>query len=209
MVGIARTLPAPSWARRRAALLGGLLALGLAALLGAELWLLAVGRWLAAPSRPAPAEVIVVLGGGYDRMRYGAELRERGYAPELWQTGRAWDGEAILAIRDERGWDPASVAFLPATSTWEDAAAIVAHAERHGTRRILLVTSWYHSRRARCLLQHHLAGRDLAVAFAAPPGAGPEGWWRDPVARRDVAGELVKLAGYGLLYGVSPLGCEG
>ncbi|MCS6882515.1 MAG: YdcF family protein [Oscillochloridaceae bacterium] len=189
---------------RRVLSLGALLALVLIAFT-AEDWLGALGRWLAIPSAPRPAEVIAVLGGGLERLRYAAELRDRGLAPELWQTGGPGDREAVLAIRYERGWPAESVAFLPSESTWEDVAVIIAEAERRGVRRILVVTSWYHSRRAVCSLEKQLAGRGISVAFASPPAA--DRWWNIPASRRHVANELAKLAAYTALYGLNPWNC--
>ncbi|NWG19345.1 MAG: hypothetical protein HXY39_03375 [Chloroflexi bacterium] len=85
-----------------------------------------------------------MLGGGGERPGYAAGLRDRGFAPELWQTGGPGDREAALAIRDRQGWLAESVAFL---------------------------------------------------------------WWRNPTSRRNVADELVKLAGYAALYGLNPWNC--
>src|SRR5690606_23445594 len=77
---------------RRAALgCGGLLlALVVAGMLTSGRWLPLLGAWLAIPARSAPADAIVVLeGGGPQRMLPAIQLYHQGIAPELWITGDA------------------------------------------------------------------------------------------------------------------------
>ncbi len=171
-------------------------------------WLGAFGDWLAYPSsNQQSAEVIVVLGGGKERTIYGAELFQQGQAPELWHTGYPSAKASALAFFGAHHVPPTAVTFLPSQNTWQDADAVIANAKQRGIRRILLITSWYHSRRAMCVFKQQLDGSDITIFYTRPPGNGPDHWWEDPQSRRSVVSEFIKLSFYALRYGVNPLGC--
>jgi len=84
-----------------------------------------------------------------------------------------------------------------ATSTKEE-AEVLAHATRqNGWKRVIVVTSKYHSRRAYVICKD--AVRDTATVISVPTPYDPyeaKGWWQRPEDRRHVALEYQKL----LLY---------
>lgn len=154
----------------------------------------------------------MVLGGGSGRYDYGTELYLQGLAPELWITGdnvvppgstsRAWQ---MARKAEQAGVPERAIHVLATTSTWEDGREVAALARSRGLHSLLVVTSWYHSRRALCVLRQHLEGSGVTIAYAAAPEAGdaPAGWWRDERQRKAVTEDLGKLAGYALRYGLN------
>jgi hypothetical protein len=187
-----------------------------------------IGDWLAQPPCVRQADAIVVLSGNMDRMRRGIELYHQGLAPELWHTGDLPNpsestsfalSAAQLAV--ENGVPARSVHLLETTSTWEDGQRVVALAQERNVVSILVVTDWYHSRRALSVLARWSAVRrlagfrsedrltrdmDLAIHYvpAKDPVYTPENWWRHRKGRATVLEELAKMCFYWLRYGVSP-----
>ena len=100
----------------------------------------------------APAEkadVIVVLGGdGPVRAAWAATLWLQGIAPRVLVSGRG-DCSSIRQNMMERGVDPGAITVeCQSTTTWENAAFSEPILDRMKTQRAVLVTSWFHSRRA-------------------------------------------------------------
>ena len=190
--------------------LRALAVLGVVALIvSAEAWLAAIGRWLAYPAQAQAADAIAVYGGAQERTIYGIDLYRRGFAPELWHTGYADDRRFVVALLLKRRLPPQAIRYLPSDSTWEDTRVILDLAQRRHLRRILVVTSWYHSRRVMCVVKNQLAGSDIEVFYDAPPSptGGPDDWWKDASSRRHVLRELVKLPYYWFRYGVHFWNC--
>lgn len=205
---------------RRAALgCGGLLlALVVAGMLTSGRWLPLLGAWLAIPARSAPADAIVVLeGGGPQRMLPAIQLYHQGIAPELWITGDApipelpsrTQGPFARAFAEERGIPSEAIRLLKSTSTWEDAEQIAALAMQEGVDELVIVTSWYHSRRARCVIEQHLAGTGVRTHYELAPTSrfGPADWWRHEDGLIAVSNELLKLGFYWWQYGMAPWKC--
>lgn len=190
----------------RAALLAATLAA--AVVVAAPYWLAAIGHWLAMPGEPEPADVIAVHGGNRARTRYAVELYQQGLAPRLWHTGYAETTDEVTNEVIAAGVPADSVAYLSSVSTWTDAGAIVAAARDSGARRVLVVTDWWHSRRAFCADQQRLDDPQVTLVFAASPApAGPDSWWQHERTRGHVLSELAKIGYYGLRYGLVPWGC--
>jgi uncharacterized SAM-binding protein YcdF (DUF218 family) len=182
-------------------------------------WVLSiVGAWVSLPPHPARADVIVVSGGASNRTQHAVELFEQGMASELWHTGWS-DAESTLsnreklatmlpaAYRDRDHPVPEEAIHLLATSTtWEDGQTVAALAQERGIERILVVTDWHHSRRAVCVLRHHLKGSEITVLYDAalrePENLHGAWWLRNTSTRRLVWQELQKLAYYMVRYGL-------
>lgn len=194
--------------RRRASVLAiGAVAAGL--LLTAPYWLPLVGAWLAIPSRAGQSDVIAVSGGTVARTAHGVALYHRQLAPQLWHTGYARGRPWLSADVFARGVPEDHFRYLSTTSTWSDGEEIAAAVQSHGLRRVLLVTDWWHSRRALCSLRAHIHQEDVAVLVAtAPVPVGPERWWRDEETRGHVLRELAKIGYYVVRYGMRPWGCQ-
>jgi uncharacterized SAM-binding protein YcdF (DUF218 family) len=169
----------------------------------------AFGRWLVYPSEVRTADVIAVNGGGEERTRYGVELYQEGIAPKIWHTDNERDRNRIMRSLIAQGVWMHDAQFIPSESTWDDATGIAALARQNHVKSILLVTSWFHGRRAVCALKHQLSGSDIAVYYAVPPYPDtlPDQWWRSSESRKQVLSELIKFAYYWPRYGMSPWSC--
>jgi uncharacterized SAM-binding protein YcdF (DUF218 family) len=175
--------------------------------LTAPLAVVFAGMWLAVPTTLRHAEAVVVNGGGIPRTRHALALYHQGMVPEFWHTGgpEAWLTEQVVVWG---GVPPENFHYLASTNTWEDGRQIAIHAQSRQIQSLLLVTDWWHSRRALCTLRAHLGTTTVQVAFSsAPASADPSGWWRHRTIRRYVLRELVAIPYYSLRYGMWPFGC--
>ncbi|MCS6840441.1 MAG: YdcF family protein [Roseiflexus sp.] len=206
------------WTRRSRRLfvrIGGAALVTIAILAGsAGWWLPALGGLLALPGSPAPADVIVVLGGGFPmRDQHAIDLYREGYGREIWRTGETPDGSLVVQkarrLAIQQGV-PAS-AFVPliTDSTWADGREIARMAQERKVERVLIVTDWPHSRRAMCVIKRHLADTGVVAIYDGPrnPPYTPADWWRNPEGRWIVPGELLKTFYYLLRFGVAPWAC--
>jgi uncharacterized SAM-binding protein YcdF (DUF218 family) len=130
----------------------------------------AVCRWVAVPAAPGPAEAIVVLGSSMSRdgmlsvsslrrALHGMSLYRHGLAPLLVFLGprnllghSQAEARATLALE----WGIPPEAILTSERAWttrEEAVGVEALLAPKGVRRILLVTSGFHMRRARWLFE--------------------------------------------------------
>ena len=113
--------------------------------------------------------------------------RERGHWAEARRTLRALEalglpvGVALVVERDAPG-------------TAEEAEAIASFAAEQGWRRVLVVTSPYHTRRAGLLFDRQGARHGLDFRLVPSPEDPYEahGWWRDPRQSRQVRNEILK-----------------
>lgn len=139
--------------------------------------LLLFAHWLAVPS---PVDVIVVYAGNPARVIHGVDLYRQGLAPRIWHTGAAVQQEAVLALLRQGGVPAEAMAYLVTETTWQDSRATLTHAADHSLSRVLVVTDWWHGRRALCTLQQQMPPGMLDVAFSAVPDAPFDAatWWR-------------------------------
>lgn len=189
----------------RAACLLGIVAL----VVTSETWLAAIGHWLTYRSNAQSADVIAVYGGARERTMHGIDLYRRGLAPQLWHTGYAAQRASTIGLLLNVDLPQETIHYLPSDSTWEDGQAIVTVAKQRHVKHILVVTSWFHSRRAICTIKRQLAGSGIKVSYDAPPASrgGPNDWWKHRLSRRQVLGELIKLPYYWLRYNVNFWNC--
>ncbi|HEY8498682.1 MAG TPA: YdcF family protein [Limnochordales bacterium] len=197
--------------RRRARRLawGGAMAAAALALVALRAPLLAaVGRLLVVAEPPEPADAIVVLGGDWrGRIDRGIALYREGYAPVLLVTG----GMAIAPGRVQADYlaEAARQAGVPqeailterrASSTWEDAVLTLPLAQERGWRRVLLVTSNWHSRRATMVFRRvwGRAGIEVRSVPSEEWRFDLARWWQDPDGGETVLIEWLRLAWYWL-----------
>lgn len=183
--------------------------------LTARLWLPEIGRWFSLTPRVGNAEAIVVLaGGGAERLCHGIELFKRGLAPELWYTGDKplearedfMDSEMARRLAARRGVPAEKIFFLPSTSTFEDGKATAVLVKEKKLKSVLIVTSWYHTRRAAKVLRHWIPDTNTIVFMSSSTNLPftPENWWRDEEGLVAVVNEMIKSVLYWRRYGIAP-----
>lgn len=148
-----------------------------------------------------PADVIVVLGGsGPSRAWRAAALYRQGLAPRVLVTGIG-DCASIRSHMVEEGV-PREVIQIEcaAQNTWENAEFSAPILTAMGARRAILVTSWFHSRRALACFRQVLPQLEWMSA-PVERGESYRQMIRDDGGRM-VLKEYLKLAWYSLRYGV-------
>jgi uncharacterized SAM-binding protein YcdF (DUF218 family) len=151
------------------------------------------------------ADAIVVLGGGlHERPVRAAQLFKEHVAPRIILTGYG-DDQINRRILVGAGVPANVIEVEPKSRTTQENALFTAkllHAD--GIRRAILVTSWYHSRRALKCFEHDVPG----ITFYSRPSyfAFKAGDWKGRAAevRKRVYLEYIKLPGYWVRYGVNP-----
>jgi uncharacterized SAM-binding protein YcdF (DUF218 family) len=182
-----------------------LVALGLFVLL----LLLAFALWafpqqiLTVDSGPVKADVLVVLGGGStERPRRAAELFHAGEAPRLLCSGEG-DCRSNQRILINAGV-PREIIHLECESrnTSENAQRTIALLREQGVKRVIIVTSWYHSRRALNCFEHHAP----EMEFYSRPSyfAMARNDWKPMGIEGYVWMEYAKNLGYIFRHGVWP-----
>jgi uncharacterized SAM-binding protein YcdF (DUF218 family) len=167
-------------------------------------WLPVIGTFVSHPdnwSSFAPADAIVVLSGGEGRSEEGLRLCQQGLARELWETGAVAGAPSTLLERNGFGYRA-----LPSSTTWEDGLQVRQMVQAIGAKRVIVVTSWYHGRRAMRTIEKQTRDLNVAVYYqpAGTKGYDSSNWWRHDTGKRLVRAELLKTIYYFFVYGVSP-----
>jgi uncharacterized SAM-binding protein YcdF (DUF218 family) len=173
-------------------------------------------------SELASADAIIVLSGSstyVERADWAAMLYREGRAPVILLTDDSvmsgWNAAEEknpyfheLAARElqQRGVPAAKIQVIPevVSSTYEESLGIRDYAIAHKFRRLQVVTSSYHSRRALWSLRRAFKGSDIEVGIEGPsPGwqtPTPATWWWHRQGWRVVAGEYAKMLYYWTRY---------
>ncbi|MBI2956736.1 MAG: YdcF family protein [Acidobacteria bacterium] len=153
---------------------------------------------------PEKAQAIVVLGGDNirgDRLRHGVALYRAGWAPRLVLSGtpfRTYFHESELMKREatELGVPAAHLILAPtdATSTLEEALALRPLLAQHNFRKLIVVTSNFHTRRSRQIFRavYRPLGTRVIVSAAPDLAFEPERWWEQRSGRKYFLLELLK-----------------
>jgi len=182
-----------------------ILALLLVVAIGTHLvWLPWLGHALVHDDGPAKADIAVTLAGdGYGhRIEKGAQLVKDGYVPAVLVSGPPLYGvhecDLAIAMMQRKGY-PGEwfIAFPDDThSTAEEARVLLLDLQRRGVKSFLLITSNYHSGRARRIFLE--AERKVGVGLPFRMVAAddeffkPDSWWRDREAQKTVLLEWTK-----------------
>jgi len=183
--------------------------LRIAAAMVGGLVLLAAAAWLVAPSfllvdsGAHVANAVVVLGGEpWTRPARAAEVFQETHPPLVIVSGDG-DCQDVRRQMEARGV-PASVIVTEckSRSTKENAAFSVKLLRERGATNAVIVTSWYHSRRA--LACFRTAAPE--ITFYSRPTERPPGYsaWTNTYERGRVHSEYVKMLYYWVFHGVPP-----
>lgn len=183
-------------------------------------WLPFIAYFLSVNDELEKADAIVVLSAGSPwRNKKGAELYHRGLAPTLITLGdsyydhllpalgeRLTDAELNARILTQYGVPRPYILPLPAKveGTYDEALILRRFiAQRDSMRSIILVTSGFHSRRAKWIFRKVLRDRPIKIMAveAESPFFSAENWWQHERGVVAVFNEYIKFAYYWLKYG--------
>jgi uncharacterized SAM-binding protein YcdF (DUF218 family) len=191
-------------------------AIGLVAVIAAIAAVIAaftLGHWLQYQDTLQKADYIVPLAGDDHRLLKAAELYKQGFAPTILLSNarvrppsrideiNAKLGHPQVGPREERkmllGYlgvpEMATAEFGNGhVSTYEEAEALRAHIGS-GSVTIILVTSPYHTRRAKLTFERVMPSAHFMLA-SPPEGQLHDPWWRDQDSALLVVTETAKLA---------------
>ncbi len=162
--------------------------IGLVYLARAPLLRVAGNYWIKSDA-PANADAIVILSDdnfNADRATRAADLYHDGWAPRVVGSGRRlrpYISIADLMQHDLESRGVPKQAVIPfahdATNTLEELRGIRAFVQQHGWKRIMIVTSNYHTRRTRYLCEHVFPADVHVLVVAAPDhDYDPDSWWK-------------------------------
>ncbi len=167
---------------------------------------------------PQPADIIFLLNGDFNTRPFRAtELYKQGLAP-LVVIARAEDGPAVkmgllpndtdisVGVMQRLGVPQGKIVVLPfsggVTSTFDEAVALHDYIETTHISKVLLVTSEFHSRRARWIFARELAGLPVSLLSVAVPYSTFDrtNWWTNENGLITVDNEYIKLIFYYFKY---------
>ncbi|HYX30544.1 MAG TPA: YdcF family protein [Pyrinomonadaceae bacterium] len=179
-------------------------------------------RFLIVKADVASPDAIVVLSGSatyLERAAKAAELYRAGRAPLIVLTNdgvvSGWDNredrnplfyELSARRMEQQGVPPDRIAVAPgpATGTYDESLLVRDFAVAHGLKRLLIVTSAYHSRRALWSMRRACAGSGIEIGIdsAAPGWQTPSAWrwWSKRWGWKLVGGEYAKMIYYWTKY---------
>jgi uncharacterized SAM-binding protein YcdF (DUF218 family) len=132
-----------------------------------------------------------------------ADLAMQGYAPLVLISGPPYgdgrpEGDFAIEFLTAHGYPKQLFAVFghTARSTIEEAVALAPELRRRKVRRVILVTSAYHSRRADIVVRLFC---DNGIQFISVPAPDqvytPDRWWDDPNSRKVFLSEWMKIIG--------------
>jgi len=160
-------------------------------------WLAGFGYFLVHDDGPAKADIAVVLAGDSfgHRIMKGGELVRAGYVPLVLVSGPAsayglHESDLAIPFAVRQGFPVEWFVALPnhSLSTREESGAVLEELRRRNVKSFLLVTSNYHSGRARriFLAAERAAGGGPSFRTVAAPDEvfHPSSWWRTREGRK-------------------------
>jgi uncharacterized SAM-binding protein YcdF (DUF218 family) len=194
--------------QRRVFLSAAVVAAGIAiiALLGRNL-----GRWLVVNEPLEKADAILVLSGGLpERALEAARIYKQGYAKEVWLThatepgatlekyGVGYTGEEVYDKRllMHEGVPESAIRVLepPVLNTADEVNVAAGELRGKPQRKIIIVTSKVHTRRARTTWKRVAGSDGTAIVRAASDDQFDAGrWWQTTTGALDVLREVLGL----------------
>ena len=194
------------WALRILAVAAlGVLAMGL---IRWQATLRSAGNYLVCSERPEPSDLILVMGGDFwgPRVLRAADLGIQGFAPLVLISGPPYrdrpEGALAIDFLVERGYPRGLFAVFAhhESSTLGEVRALRGELERRRAKRVIVVTTGYHSRR--CALLFRLFCPQIHIISAPTPSSEyhAEEWWKDARSRRLFFSEWSKILGSALAF---------
>ena len=156
-------------------------------------WLLArLGEALVNNQPPQKADAVIVLAGDAvgNRILKGVELVQQGFAPVIYVSGPEGyyghsEDQLAIEFAVKRGHPSQWFVGVPnhAESTLDEARIMLPILRAKGVRRVLLVTSNFHTARAarifRRIAQADAPAMEIVSVAAKDASFAPQGWWNN------------------------------
>ncbi len=179
--------------RRTIALLGTLCLMALLLYATSSLWMSWMGWCLVSTDPAAPAGIAVLLAGDMygERMATAASLVESKLVPRVLVSGpqgiyKTYESDLAIDWAVKQGWprDWFVPVHMDADSTVEEAKVLIPWLREHQLKRIIVVTSNYHTRRAGAIWRSLAKDFDVRVAAAPSREFDPDQWWKTRRGRK-------------------------
>jgi uncharacterized SAM-binding protein YcdF (DUF218 family) len=167
-----------------------------------------MGQFLVVTDPLERADLIYVFAGDFwgGRVLLGANLGSQGWAPRVVLSGGLYSGggevsryagDLAVDFAVRRGYSRGLFLSIPmeAQSTIDEARFMGPIFHRLGARRVILVTSNFHSRRAAEVFRLFLPEFDFRMEGAPDDTFDPHAWWKTPQQRHLLFGEFQKMLG--------------
>lgn len=150
---------------------------------------------------PVPADMIVVLAGDFsgNRILTAADMVRRGIAPQVLVSGPSGaygmhESDLAIAFATRHGYPASYFVAFPNDdrSTREEAADVVGALEKRHVRRVDIVTSNYHTRRAGNIYRAQAPGLEIHMVASPDVFFTPDGWWHNREGRKTFLLEWTK-----------------
>lgn len=165
----------------------------------ANILLARLASWLERPDPlPRPEAILVLDGAEYGhRMAAALHLFHQGVAPRLMVSRGSRYEDEHHEVDSMLGVEKESIDWVlhEGYSTRHEALAVREALLQRRCRSVLIVTSSYHTRRARLLFQSILGSRGVRIGTypVRVSWADPVNWWTSQAGRASILTEYVKL----------------
>ena len=156
-------------------------------------WLGALGGYLVHDEAPVPADIVVVLAGDFlgNRVLTAAGLVRSGLAPKALVSGPGetygvYESDLAIGFAVRHGFPESYFLAFPndAKSTSAEADVVIPELRKLHARKIDIVTSNFHTRRAGNIYRARAGDLEFHVVAAPDRYFTPDGWWKNREGRK-------------------------
>lgn len=173
------------------------LLIGIALVFAVIIILKEAGNFLVIDEKPVKSDVVIVLsGGGIDRLEKGVELYKKGFAPYVMISNGQEDG--LYEAAQQQGVPSDSIILEnQARSTKENALFTKELMQKYQFQSAIIVSSNYHMRRVKSSYEKAISNSKLKLIYCSVSDNGydSDNWWETRENRKATYIEYVKLVG--------------
>lgn len=174
-------------------------------------WLSSYGHYLVVDEEPRKCDTIVVLSGGgnVSRVTKGVELYQKGYSSRIIMSGggnvtsKFKEADLMSMEAQDQGVPFTSILLeSESKSTYDNAVYVKNIIQRYNLKSILLVTSNYHTRRAKYIFEEVFKNTSVEIITVSAPDSefSPSTWWKNHEGQQRALTELANLIIYRIKY---------